>query len=404
MQNSLKKFGFILILLTSLIRNQRAFGQIANLVSNGGFEEHYFHKPNWIAPKGWSAIDSASYFGILFGSEITPQDVPKNMFCFQYPRSGKNYLIFLFYSHNRGYPRNRLKVPLIAGKRYCTTFYVNLSNASSYAISNIGAYFSTNETDTIKNCIIPLTYLNPQIKNPSNNIIKDTLKWVKISGEFVSNGNEKYISIGNFQSDINTTSSLVNNMSLPAVFSDYLLDDVSVIDIDLPAYAGKDKFIVPGDSAFIGRESDVGIDEACTWYKLPNDSIPIDTIAGFWIKPINTCTYMVRQEICGNVKWDTVILYENPVGIAKWKLLAEGATVYPNPANDYLNVEMPKVFSKGNFSAAIYTSLGSLVREENIRLDDKISLDVNQLEPGVYSLLLSLPEDYSVTKKFVISR
>src|SRR5690606_33931533 len=111
--------------------------------------------------------------------------------------------------------------------------------------------------------------LNPQVGNPVGNIIQDTLGWTLIQGKYTAIGSEKYILIGNFRSDSGTNKVFVNPTHSPAEFAQYLIDYVSIIESDLPAFAGRDTFCFAGDSVFIGREPDVGIDEACVWYKLP---------------------------------------------------------------------------------------------------------------------------------------
>src|SRR5690606_23016590 len=115
-------------------------------------------------------------------------------------RSGSNYIITGMLNH-RGYPRNRLKVPLKNSTVYCATYYVVNTNNNPYAIDAFGMYFSDATLDTINYCNVALTYLQPQIENPVGNIITDTLHWIAITGTFVANGNEKYLVLGNFKSD-----------------------------------------------------------------------------------------------------------------------------------------------------------------------------------------------------------
>jgi hypothetical protein len=323
MKKSLKNSSFINRFLYSLRRNifyflividLKCFSQvICNYVNNGGFEEH-INTSGLPIPKFWGATDSSKAFGELLSSVLPPYKIPNSSYTYQWPKNGNNILISLKYCpscpyNKRTYPRNRLKQSLETGVVYCASMYVNLSNNSTHGISNLGFYFADNTVDTILKCNVPITFLISQIENILTNIITDTLNWILISGQFTANGTEKYLMIGNFYDDANTKKQLVNPTHLPANAADYLIDDVSVIATNLPAYAGPDHALIPGDSAFIGREPDVGIDEACMWYKLPNDSVPIDTVAGLWVKPVGTATYVVRQQLnCGGVKWDTVVV------------------------------------------------------------------------------------------------
>ena len=387
--------------------------QIANYVNNGGFEEVV--TPPGYLPKFWGATDTTKLFGELLSKTIAPIRVPWSSFGYQWPRHGNNQWIGLQYcptcnGNFRTYPRNRLKQVLVNGKTYCVKFYVNLSNQSTHGIDAIGAFFSNSDLDTIKNCNAPITYLMPQIQNLTNNIITDTLNWVVITGTFVANGTEKYMVIGNFKSNLNTNKVLVNPANLPANAADYLIDDVSCIDVDLPAHAGSDVSFIPGDSVFIGRQPDIGIDEACQWYKLPTIITPttpaMDTTAGLWVKPTITTTYVVRQEICGNIKWDTVVVYKNAVGLEKLKLITEELKIYPIPAKDYIELSVSNADMVKSFNTfSIYNSVGVLMQEEEHYFEDTVlRLNTENLPDGFYTLQLKNPTNETVHKRFVISK
>ncbi|MBL7930851.1 MAG: T9SS type A sorting domain-containing protein, partial [Bacteroidia bacterium] len=220
-------------------------------------------------------------------------------------------------------------------------------------------------------------------------------------GQFVADGTEKYAFVGNFRHDSITNSQLSNPTHLPANFSDYLIDDVSLIESDLYAFAGNDTMIFVGDSIFLGRQPDIGINEACLWYKLPNMTIPIDTIAGFWIKPTSTETYIVKQEICGNVKWDTVIV--KPVlytGNSLFDFAHSDIRVFPNPADRFLELKISGLDLKTHFDKiSIYNSLGQIVTTEEV----KTKIGTESLPEGVYLLELR-GNSGTVSKRFVIAR
>jgi hypothetical protein len=351
--------------------------QLANYVSNGSFEEYYScSPPNHLGvAKGWRNIDSAIFAGSAY-LNICSGLVPNNGLTFQWPRTGNAYAgaTFLCQSSNcpsnapRGYLRNRLKKTLTSGAAYCVTFYVNVTNNSPFAIDAIGIFFSNNLIDTITKPGIPLIYITPQVQNTNGNIITDTLKWIKISQTFTALGNEKHLVIGNFKSDTATNKLLINPDFLPTIGTDILVDDVSCIDVNLPAFAGRDTTFKPGDSLFLGRNPDVGIDEACIWYKLPG-TIPIDTIAGFWIKPVTTSTYVVRQEICGLVKWDTVVVNMNTLTIHELDLNNRILKMYPSPADDFLILDVIIDKSERSELLEIYNPLGECVFNKVLRLN-----------------------------------
>ena len=402
-----RTYFFALILLTKNIRSQTA-----NYVSNGGFEDYYIEIA-FPKPFHWTSTDSSKYFGELL---TTPLKVPSSSYAFQYPRHGLNYLITSPYSYNnqsnvRGYPRNLLKKTLTSGRVYCVSFFVNLSNQSTHAIDGIGAYFGDISIDTITQCNKPITYLTPQISNISGNIISDTLNWIPVTGTFVANGSEKYMLIGNFKSDVATTKIQVNPTNLPANFADYLIDDVSVMEIDLQAYAGPDKSIPPGDSAFIGRQPDVGIDEACIWYKMtsPTTSISIDTVAGLWVKPVTTTTYVVRQQLwCANTpKWDTVVVFMNLVGIGEeLRIINEQLLLYPLPVQDFLQLKIPNEEWMRDFKTlSIYDHLGREMLQSDCSFKAKTeTVNIRELPNGIYFLELKSLNGQKIRKRFVVNR
>jgi hypothetical protein len=399
------KFGYIFILYLFLFSSGLKSQQIGNYVNNGSFEDYFM--PNLLhkVPYYWSALDSSKFYGALL---VPPNSVPLNSYAYQWPHNGKNYLITGLYAAYpaviRGYPRNRLKGLLQVGRRYCVTMYVNLTDQSTHGIDAIGIYFGDNSLDTITKCTDPITYLSPQVQNPVGNIIQDTMNWVPVTGTFVAQGHEKYLLIGNFKSNANTDTLLVNPTNLPANAAEYLIDAVSVIEMDLPAYAGPDRLITLGDSAFIGREPDFAIDPGCFWFRLPG-MIPLDTISGLWVRPAETTTYVVKQILdCSTEKWDTVVVHLNPLGLEKLKAIQNDLRLFPVPAQDYVelrvsNMEWLKDFR--NFS--IYNTVGQLIREEEL-LPGENRISAEGLAEGVYSLVLETFTNGHVVKKLVIAR
>src|SRR5262249_6564214 len=144
---------------------------------------------------------------------------------------------------------------------------------------------------------------------------------------------------------------------------------VSCIELNLPAWAGRDTSVAPGSSVYIGRQSDVGIDEACMWFKLPNTTAAIDTAAGLWVSPVNTSSYIVRQEICGLVKWDTVVVHMDLAGLGKLQIQSSMLNLWPVPADDILVVELVEANGE-TFRCTALNNLGQVMREEDIVFKD----------------------------------
>lgn len=380
--------------------------RIGNYISNGSFER-YFMDFIYPIPYNWAATDSAKAWGELL---VPPNRVPLSSYAYQWPKHGKNTMVTLFYcpacGTKRGYPKNRLKQTLQANVEYCVRMYVSLSNQSTHGIDNIGVYFSDNSIDTIKKCNNPITYLMPQVRNPTNNIITDTLNWVAITGTFVATGTEKYLLIGNFESDANTNKSLVNPTHSPGMFSDYVIDAISVIPVNLSAYAGRDTSIVLGGAAFIGREPDFAIDSGCVWFKMPGMT-PLDTISGMWVSPSITTTYVVKQNLeCSSEKWDTVVVYVDLVGLEKLKVIQADLKLYPVPAKNFIEICVSDPNWLDDFKhLSIYNTIGQLIRHEELRHENnRARIQIDDLDDGMYSLVLRNSSDEKLYKKLLVAR
>lgn len=406
--NFRKQERFWLLLLSFLY--SLSFSQV-NYVGNPSFE--VFHSgcttPNFVSKlKYWGSLDSSKAFSAGPVYHTCYSNVPYGgPGLYQLPRTGnsnirlQNYCTSpCSYTISRGYPKNRLLNTLVGGTTYCVKMWVNLENASPYAIDALQIYFGDITLDTIKYCNTPLTYLTPQITNTLG-IISDTLNWIKVENTFVANGTEKYLVIGNFKTDALTASSSSTTGMSGGVWSEYMIDDVSVIDFNLPAYAGPDKNIFLGDSAFIGRPPEIGLD--CTWV---TGTTTVGTGGGIWVKPSSTGTYsyVVTQNICGNIKTDTVNVNVSPSSINETSLFAQGIGVYPQPAKDLVNISL-SYFYEPTIEIKIIDVTGKVVRSSELVVrNGKAQVETSQLNDGVYILQIQNSKGQISKKKLIITK
>jgi len=152
---------------------------------------------------------------------------------YQYARTGDGICGVYVYSNfglTREYIQGELYDSLIGGKKYCISFYVNLIDFARYSISNVGAYLSSSLINFPSCNNLPLI---PQIENNPTIQLNDTMNWMRIEGEFIATGGEKYITIGNFRDDSITDTMMFNNTPIvTSPMSYYLIDDISVICCD----------------------------------------------------------------------------------------------------------------------------------------------------------------------------
>jgi OOP family OmpA-OmpF porin len=207
-----------------------------NLVPNSSFE-------NIITCPTWSGIDefvegwtnpnrySPDYFNACANMNTPHLGVPTNGYGNQNARAGVAYVgIYIPVTSGnslREYIQAELTEPLVAGEKYSVRFYVSLAeNFSNYSVNTLGAYLSVSAASSTTNTVFNI---EPQIvNNPTINPLTNKVNWQEVSGIYTAVGGEKFITIGNFESDGNVdTTSLV---PIPSI-SDaayYYVDDVSI--------------------------------------------------------------------------------------------------------------------------------------------------------------------------------
>ena len=294
------KYFFLFFFLSFFLKGQ------VNLVSNPSFE-NFSTCPNSQGQIklaiGWDTLRAGGggtpdYFNSC--DLTTVVGVPYSPFSFQSAKNGNGYsmviLYYIVFINSREYVQSKLREKLSLNKTYCVTAFVNLHNYFNVAIDQIGIYFDDGTVNSMPGNVI--SGVTPQIVSPAGSFITDTLNWTKIQGTFTANGTEEYLTIGNFKTDVLTNTITTQNGSL---FSSlYFIDDVSVVEINSKANAGVDKTICVGDSAFIGINEEA-LD--CQWF---SNNIQIAQSAGNWVKPTTNQQYVIKQDVCGNISYDTV--------------------------------------------------------------------------------------------------
>ena len=180
-----------------------------------------------------ASVGSPDYFSEQPDIFCSTSYVPQNQVGFQYARTGIAYVglgpfvstTFPSFANRREYIGGGLSDTLKHGHEYCVSFYVSVAEEFKYVVDGIGLYLSVDSAvDYTINTNLSFV---PQISNLAGNIIYDTLNWVQISGSYIANSGEKYLTIGNFKDDANT---MIDSTSSTANSAYYFIDDVSVID------------------------------------------------------------------------------------------------------------------------------------------------------------------------------
>lgn len=386
--------------------------QVLDYVTNGSFEAFVndYAMPNL----GWTGLSpKGGAFYVTFSTKPGFSNVPHTGYGYQFPKNGGTFVGIETYcspfgpycqqGSDRMYLTNVLVKKLVAGEVYCVSFYINQMESSTIASSSYGAYFGGLEMDTIQNQFAPFL-VTPHIQNPASNFITDTVKWIKVEGTYTATGKEKSLTIGNFN-DISNTPTINPSNTYTNYFVNTYVDQVACIPLNLPADAGKDVSCVFGQSVHIGRPSgNTGFDDKCYWFILPG-MIPIDTAAGLWVSVARTTTFVVKQEICGLVKFDTVTVFEDHVGIEINDKIDTHWILYPNPGSNNVYLEIGKELYFGDLETyEVYNIIGTKILEGKVNFEDrKMKVNIDILNSGTYIFTLKFKNKMISNKKLIVN-
>ena len=253
-------FGFIwaLVFLCNI-----PIGRSQNIVPNPSFET-YTSCPYWVTQiyfaDPWESATNRTpdYFNVC--TDFPWVDVPLNAFGYQEAHTGVAYAGAQYHGNpfgNREYIMVPLIEPLEANYTYEVSFWVSLADEFC-GTSEFGVYFSQDEPGPP--AMFGVLNVVPQIKSTLG-FISDTASWVNITGCFIPDGGELFMTIGNFVPEHLTP--IDSNCTVPMdsfnyLDSYYFMDDFSVIkglppeefnfDLGGPVYPCESYTIDPGIS------------------------------------------------------------------------------------------------------------------------------------------------------------
>lgn len=268
---------------------------------------------SWVNPL---QLGSSDYFHSCANSG-TYVSVPGNAFGHQSPRTGNGYIGIIAWegrmqngsmtSSFAEYIQCKLTQPMVAGSRYCVSFYVN--NALSPAtynyvgIDNIGINFSTSKTNQ------PTGYtmaLPASVTNQQGRFLTDTAGWMKVTTSYTASGGEEWLTLGWF----NNSAVPAFMPVLPAVpnptdnYRCYLyIDDMSVLQMSSAdtIYTKQDLFLCKN----LGRQMQLTSSVQYADYTWSNgattDNVKITDTGVYWCVASTGCityidTFVIRYD------------------------------------------------------------------------------------------------------------
>jgi gliding motility-associated-like protein len=294
------------------------------------------------------------------------------------PHSGYGCAAIILYAKSTGFTNYReyievkLKEKLSKKKKYCCNLYTVPSIYFNMAIENIGMFISKNYANSYNPVWTGFMLIDtiPQIKN-NNGIITDTINWTKISGLYDSDGDEEYITIGNFNDD-NHTNWVPLKPSFGAAY--YLIDNVSVCECSFDINLGNDTSLCEGESILLNPNLP---NASFTWQDSSHAaSCEVKQPGTYWVR-----AYVAEYDITTS---DTIIISATDEKICNPPLIIPNF-ITPNGDNINDNFQIGNA-NKYDISLQIFNRWGNLIYQTAHYTND---YNCKDCAGGVYYYLLT---------------
>jgi gliding motility-associated-like protein len=298
----MKRLYIILLFFTHFVYN----AQNTNLLPDPGFEDTIICDIQYPIEnmKYWYNPTENSPDAVLYcNDDIISSDMFKK-------HSGHGRaIIYLYYvsslpTGGRDYVASPLKNTLKQNKKYCVDLYTIPSKASKYGCNSLGVYFG-NGHQYYNTLSIPA--VSPQADTLLSVPITDTSKWFHYMNIFTATGNETDIIVGNFKTDAQINTPIINNSPLPLANGAYFVfDDVSLHEMSINS--GDTAVTCPQNMvATIGETNQDTAFKSYWWYDA--SGALIDSInSQIQVQPVNNTFYVQEKRMCGQSLWDTVFV------------------------------------------------------------------------------------------------
>lgn len=187
-----------------------------NVVPNGSFENYRKKSGSIRQAIPWQQIASVDFYQEPLSNDTSAHKGAHSGTCFAGLRYQKKYKEFM---------QVKLAEPLHRGSTYEFEMYVRLAWWSNASLKSIGALFTKagykSQGDVVKTAMIDTV-----VKKGS---LIGNYQWFRVSGRYLADGGEKYITIGNFSPAIKRDMARMNVFKFGFKEAYYFIDDVSLV-------------------------------------------------------------------------------------------------------------------------------------------------------------------------------
>ncbi len=238
--------------------------KVPNMVLNPSFEEFnecpqdytFMDKthrliPHWTYP----SFTTPDYFNKCSKGQAK---VPDNFAGYSDPKTGNGYMGAILTGTDknfREYIQGELKEPMVAGQKYCISYWYKLASGSKFAVDQMSLKFSS---DIVANDNGTYLDYKADLNNTEGLFLDNTEEWEQFCQVYTAKGGESFFMIGNFKNYENTnyvvTGKDTKNKRGKS-YAYYFFDDFEIrplIDCNVCACVPKGMETVVIDSSYTG--------------------------------------------------------------------------------------------------------------------------------------------------------
>jgi len=207
---------FIVLYCCHAALAQQAADIQKNIVPNGSFENYRKKSGSIRQAIPWQQIASVDFYQEPLSNDTSAHKGAHSGSCFAGLRYQKKYKEFM---------QVKLAESLHRGSTYEFEMYIRLAWWSNASLKSIGALFTKagykSQGDVVKTAMIDSVVKKGSLIN--------NYQWFKISGKYLADGGEKYITIGNFSPSVKRDMARMNVFKFGFKEAYYFVDDVSLV-------------------------------------------------------------------------------------------------------------------------------------------------------------------------------